>query len=195
MMSRPMPELWILRHGQTEWNVEERLQGHLDSPLTRLGVHQAQVQGEILRGALPKSGVRAFASPSGRARRTAEIALEGLDLPFEDVPALREVDVGAWQGCRAADLRMRHPTIESCSDPHLWKFSAPGGESLAQMVSRVSALMERLDGPAVLVTHGLTSRVLRCLVLGRPVEELSALPGGQGVVHHLKDGVARVIGP
>jgi len=194
-MIRSLPELWILRHGQTEWNVEERLQGHLDSPLTGLGERQAQAQREILRRSLPRGGVRALSSPSGRAWRTAEIALEGLGLSLEADPALREVDIGAWQGRKAADLRSEHPRISACSDPHAWKFTAPGGESLEQMVCRLTALLDRLDGPAVLITHGVTSRVLRCLALGRPAGEMSDLPGGQGVIHHVKDGMARLLEP
>ena len=186
------PPLWVLRHGQTEWNVEGRLQGVLDSPLTATGIAQAKAQNVILRDVLGQD-VRVLSSPSERAWRTAEIAIEGLSLTITPDTDLREIDMGEWTGRKIDDLRTAHPDIGG-DDPHLWKFGAPGGETLDAMTRRVARVLDRLDGPTVLVTHGVTSRLLRCLVLGRPAAELSALPGGQGVVHYLENGQARVIG-
>jgi len=186
-----VPELWVLRHGQTEWNVAGRLQGRLDSPLTETGLDQARAQGVILARLLP-GPVAVLASPSGRAWRTAEIATRGLGLTVRPEPDLREIDIGAWQGRQVDEIRATLPG-DQVADPHLWKFNAPGGERIEEMTARLTGLLRRLKGPTVLVTHGVTSRVLRCLVLRRPVAGLAALPGGQGVVHHLRDGVARVI--
>ncbi|GAB4284649.1 MAG: histidine phosphatase family protein [Roseovarius sp.] len=193
-MTRSLPELWVLRHGQTEWNAEGRMQGRLDSPLTALGLAQARAQNAILRRELSgrTGAVTCLASPSGRAWRTAEIAIRGLDLTIAPDPDLQEIDMGAWQGCRLTEIRAALPDA-AAADPHLWKFDAPGGERLVDMVARVERLLGRLSGPTVLVTHGVTSRVLRSLALGRPVREMAALPGGQGVVHHLRDGIARLI--
>ena len=191
-MGLQIPELWILRHGEIEWNVAGRLQGHLDSPLTETGLAQARAQRDILARILP-GRVPVLSSPSGRAWRCARIIAEGLDLPLSAEAALREIDIGAWHGRRIEEIRAADPARIG-DDPHLWKFAAPGGESMEAMVARLDALLARLEGPTVLVTHGVTSRVLRCLVLGRPPEELAQLPGGQGVVHHLRDGRARLLG-
>lgn len=190
-MPRCLPELWLLRHGQTEWNAAGRLQGRLDSPLTETGLRQARAQGVILRRILP-AGVTVLASPSPRAWRTAEIATEGLGLTVRPDPDLVEIDLGIWSGRQADEVRSALPP-GAPDDLHLWKFDAPGGEGLAAMTARLEGVLARLEGPTVLVTHGVTSRVLRCLALGRPVSELSALPGGQGVVHHVRDGGARTI--
>lgn len=190
-MAPHWPELWILRHGQTVWNAEGRLQGHLDSPLTDRGQRQARAQGEILRRVLPAE-VTVLSSPAGRSWQTAEIALAGLGLVPVAEPDLREVHLGRWQGRLVRALRAERG-LGPQDDPHLWKFGAPGGERLEAVTARLLRLRGRLEGPCVLFTHGLTSRVLRCLVLGRPLEELSRLPGGQGVVHHVTRGVARVI--
>jgi len=191
-----LPELWILRHGETAWNVQGRLQGRLDSPLTGTGRAQARTQreilGEILENSRPE-GVSALSSPSGRAWRTAEIALAGLGVDLRAEPDLREIDIGRWAGRQIGEITATLPP-EAARDPHLWKFTAPGGETLPEMVARLTGLLDRLEGPTVIVTHGVTSRVLRCLALGRPVEEMAKLPGGQGVVHHLQGGAARVIG-
>ncbi|WP_397542967.1 histidine phosphatase family protein [Roseovarius salis] len=191
-MGLSAPELWILRHGETAWNVEGRLQGHLDSPLTENGYAQARTQREILRRGLPR-GVTVVSSPSERALETARIVAEPLGLSVACDEALREVRVGQWQGRRIDEIAAELPR-GATDDPHLWKFGAPGGERIDEMVARLTGLVARLDGPTVLVTHGVTSRVLRCLLLGRPPTELSTLPGGQGIVHHVKGGVARVVG-
>ena len=190
-MSRRLPELWLLRHGQTEWNAAGRLQGRLDSPLTETGVLQARAQGAILRRILP-AGVTVLSSTADRAWRTAQIATEGLGLTVLPDPDLQEIDLGDWSGRQIKDLRAELPDL-AADDPHLWKFDAPGGEGMAAMTARLERVLARLDGPTVLFTHGVTSRVLRCLALGRPASDLALMPGGQGMVYHLRDGVARTI--
>ncbi|MFO7921635.1 MAG: histidine phosphatase family protein [Nioella sp.] len=186
------PELWILRHGETEWNRDERLQGRLDSPLTARGVAQARAQGRILAGCLPGT-VRVLCSPAPRALRTAELALAGLGLRVETDPRLQEIDLGRWAGRTLPELRAEHPDLGKATDPHLWKFIAPGGETLDQMAHRVRGVLDGLDGPTVIITHGVTSRLLRCMVLGRPLTDLAGVPGGQGVIHHIRGGMARVL--
>jgi len=187
-----MPELWILRHGETDWNAEERLQGRLDSPLTSRGLDQARAQGRILAACLP-GRVRVIASPAPRALRTARLALGGLGLTIETDERLLELDLGRWAGRTLTDLRTESPDLRKATDPHLWKFLAPGGETLGQMAGRVRPVLAGLHEPTVIVTHGVTSRLLRCMVLGRPLTDLSIVPGGQGNVHHIRNGKARVL--
>ncbi len=184
------PEIFVLRHGETEWNAAERLQGHLDSPLTARGVAQAEAQGRILARALP-GPLPVVTSPSPRALRTAEIACSGQ--VFTRDPRLMEIDLGEWAGRKLSEISDANPHVAGDEDPHLWKFTAPGGESLERMAARCRAVLDELNGPTVLVTHGVTSRILRCIVLGRSVQDLSDLPGGQGVVHHVAGGVAQVL--
>ncbi|MBC6437445.1 MAG: histidine phosphatase family protein [Rhodobacteraceae bacterium] len=185
-------DLFILRHGETRWNAEGRLQGHLDSPLTDRGVAQARAQRAILAPVLPGGSV-ARVSPSPRAMQTAEIALAGLDVPAAKDARLLEVDLGTWQGHTLDEIAAANPHVAENQDPHLWKFTAPGGESLEHMTARCRAVLEDITGPTVLVTHGVTSRLLRCLALGMSPTGLAALPGGQGVVHRLSAGVAQIL--
>ena len=182
------PEVFVLRHGQTHWNVEGRLQGHLDSPLTDLGREQARRQGEILSDILTMP-IQTLCSPVGRAWETARLA--GLSPQAE--PALAELGLGEWQGLSVDAVKATLTEISHKDSIHLWKFSAPGGETVNQMQERLRDFLCRLNKPAILVTHGVTSRMLRCLLLGRPVEDMETLPGGQGVVHHLKGGWAEVL--
>jgi probable phosphoglycerate mutase len=188
-MPGPLPPLFILRHGETEWNREGRLQGHLDSPLTHLGRAQAARQAAILARVLPR-GARALTSDSLRARETARIALRGLALPVDADPRLREVALGAWQGLTIAEVRAG---ADGEGPRHAWKFEAPGGERLDALAARAAAVLAEIAGPTVIVTHGLTSRVLRCLALGLPPEALEEVAGGQGVVHVIEDCAARVL--
>ena len=123
-------ELFVLRHGETTWNREGRMQGHLNAPLTELGVAQAVAQRNIMTGQ-DLSGFRVLSSPSGRAVETAAIALGPLVTEITTDPDLREVGVGEWTGRLRAEL----------IDPTEWQVTtdgvlelydmAPGGETLA----------------------------------------------------------------
>ncbi|ABG32360.1 histidine phosphatase family protein [Roseobacter denitrificans] len=182
------PPLYILRHGQTEWNAQLRIQGSLDSPLSDLGRAQAKQQHEILRSR-DLSGYRAFCSPQGRAFHTASIALDGLCPRIDTDPRLVEIGVGAWEGLRRDQLGT-DPHMDETEEGALDLYErAPGGEGFDALRNRCTAFLRDLTGPAVLVTHGITSRMLRLIVLDMETHEIADLPGGQGVVFHLSDGL------
>ncbi|MGP1357079.1 histidine phosphatase family protein [Roseicyclus sp.] len=191
-MPPALPPLFVLRHGETVWNREGRLQGQLDSALTPLGRAQAERQGAILARVVPEGAV-AISSDSGRARVTAGIALAGTGIEARADPRLREIALGAWQGLTIAEVAAGWPDLTAGRTPEDWKFDAPGGEGLDALAARVGDVLAGLTGPTILVTHGVTSRVLRCLALGRPLSELGALPCGQGVVHLIENGGARLL--
>jgi probable phosphoglycerate mutase len=182
------PELYILRHGETVWNAENRMQGGLNSPLTNLGRAQAARQAEIMAGC-NLTGFDVLSSPQGRAFETAAIAMAQL-VPFVRTDdRLREIGVGEWQGLVRDPAWMTGPVEDTPDGPIAYYEKAPGGEGFAALEERCAAFLRDLRGPAVLVTHGITSRMLRTVVLGRPRATLGDLPGGQGNVFHLKDGV------
>jgi probable phosphoglycerate mutase len=181
------PELLILRHGETEWNREGRMQGSLDSGLTQLGREQARAQNQILR----RFGVTGWAwacSPQGRARATADIAAEGMDVTIMTDPRLAEIRLGAWEGLRRHEIIATAPHLFDDPNAMIWYDHAPGGEGLAGLEARAKAFLNTLSGPTVVVTHGITSRMMRCIVLGRDRMDFDKMPGGQGVVHHVSDG-------
>lgn len=191
-MTAALPPLFILRHGETEWNRAGRMQGHLDSPLTPLGRAQAARQNAVLRRVLP-ANASAVSSDAARTVTSAEIALDGLAVPLRIDARLREVALGQWQGLTLAEIEAGWGWLTEGRDPMEWKFDAPGGETLAALAARAGAVLAGLDRPTVIVTHGLTSRVLRCLALGRPPEDLGKLPGGQGVVHVIEGGASHTL--
>ncbi|MEL6570315.1 MAG: histidine phosphatase family protein [Pseudomonadota bacterium] len=182
------PELYVLRHGQTTWNAENRLQGLLNSPLTAKGEMQAARQFEILRSR-DLTGFAAVSSPQGRAIQTAGIALAGLVDTVRTDDRLCEIDVGDWSGLSRSDL----PTFDG-EDPLLALYNhAPGGEGLIRLRARCVDFLNHLTGPSILVTHGITSRTLRSLATVDEASTPVSVGGGQGCVYHIKDGVQNLL--
>ena len=189
-MNRPVPSrLFILRHGETEWNRAGRMQGQLDSPLTARGREQAAFQGALLRDLSLPPDTRFWTSPLGRARETAAIALAGIAGEPRPDARLCEVSVGACEGLTHAEIEARFPGLIDPERPFEWNFHCPGGESMSALQDRVASFLAALSGPAVIVTHGITSRFIRAEVLGSDWRRLGSHDGGQGVVYELRDGM------
>lgn len=163
-MSRPTPWLAV-RHAQSVWNAQGRVQGQADPPLSEAGRAQAAALADTLAGA----GLEAVvASDLRRARETAEALAARLALPVETEPALRERDFGAWSGLTHAQIAARWPLAWArwrAGDPGL---RPGGGESRRALAARVAAAMAALRARhggrrLALVTH---MGVLRALVPG-----------------------------
>lgn len=182
------PELYILRHGETVWNAENRMQGWLNSPLTPNGEMQAARQGEILRSC-DLDGYVFFSSPSGRAFQTAGIAAASLAAELHTDSRLREIGVGEWAG----RLRDELPLGEG-PDAFMKQYEdAPGGEGFDALYARCTAFLDDLQGPSVIFTHGITSRMLRTILIGPDALTSAGVGGGQGVVYHVKNGAQTLL--
>ena len=186
-----LPTIYFLRHGETQWNVEKRIQGQLDSPLTAQGVRDAQAQARLLTPILADNPP-CYASPLGRTRQTADIALSGHSYTVDD--RLSEAHAGTWQGMLRDQARRDHPELVSPDISALELFLvAPGGEGYAAFEARILDFVQNLTEPTVVVSHGLLGQVLRGLILGKSREEMSALSNLQGCVYVLHDGQETVI--
>lgn len=185
------PEFLILRHGETEWNREGRMQSSLDSPLTDKGRAQARRQNAILRE-FGAEGWRWYASPQWRAMNTAQIAAHGSGSEITPDDRLREIGLGDWTGQLRSDIAAQVPHLFE-TDGLGWYDYAPGGEGLAALERRAAAFLADLTTPAVIVTHGITSRVIRCVAQGLPVDAFDTLGGGQGVVYHICRGQSELL--
>lgn len=181
------PDLYLMRHGQTEWNALGRMQGRLDSPLTPLGRAQARRQAWLVRDL---RGVARYASTAGRARQTARIAFAGADFICDE--RLHEIDIGSFAGRLGAELRAEHPALFGRGGDLGWYDHAPGGEHFAGLRARVRDFLRDLPGPALIVTHGITLRMLRAEAMGLPPERLAELPVLQGAVHLVSRGRHRM---
>ncbi len=188
-MTPDFPPLYILRHGETEWNRLGRMQGRLDSPLTDLGRMQAAAQADILTRAGITAQSHQFAvSPQGRAIATAEIALAPIDVRASTDPRLCEIDMGDWQGLTLDEIDARAPGLFETFPGLEWYDHLPGGETLADVRARAASFLADLTGPAVIITHGVLSAAMRAHVLGLPHDAIASMPGGQGVIYHLEAG-------
>lgn len=162
-----MIELWIVRHGQTDWNVEGRYQGQTDIPLNQTGQQQAQQLAESLP-ALHFAAI--YTSDLTRAHTTAKIIADRIGLsPIPD-RRLREMSHGDWEGCLVRDKIHRLP---DGSDPPVTPgiSNALGGESILQVAERAAHFANEVATlyPAqrvLIVTHGVTAAVLKCQSLG-----------------------------
>ncbi|MEM7318716.1 MAG: histidine phosphatase family protein [Pseudomonadota bacterium] len=188
-----LPEIYVIRHGETEWNSQHRWQGALDSPLTRDGRAQARAMGRMLqaRGIGPDTH-RILSSPQGRARHTADLVFDGADIDTDD--RLREIGVGGFAGLTRSEILARTGFSETVDYLELYA-AAPGGEPFELLFDRVQDLLADLTGPTILVTHGITSRFLRTAALGRDMGQIRDLPGGQGVVYRISGGLHEALTP
>lgn len=181
-------EVFLLRHGKTEWNAAGRFQGQLDSPLTARGRDQAAQLGRTLATALmDRPCPPMHVSPLGRTRDTAAIVgrcVPGL-APAVIEPRLQEVSTGAWDGLTRAEIETGWPGLLDGASHYDWYFRAPGGEPYEVALRRVRAWMDGLDGPVVAVSHGLLGRLVRGAWLGLAADGMLSLPVPQDVVWHL----------
>jgi broad specificity phosphatase PhoE len=133
-------ELLIARHGETDWNREQRWQGHADPPLNELGRAQADELAEALAGEELEA---IYSSDLRRAFETAEIVGRRLGLPVTSDPDLREIDVGSWSGLTREQLEGREWDGES-KELH--------GRRVLEAVRRIAA--QHPEGRVLVVTHG-----------------------------------------
>jgi probable phosphoglycerate mutase len=183
--------IYYLRHGETDWNVEGRLQGQRDIPLNARGRAQGARCGEILRdlfarGHIDAAGLDFICSPLGRARETMELAREQLGLPrdgYRTDERLTEITFGEWEGYTIAELRNRDPQRVAAREHDKWRFVAPGGESYEAVSRRMRDWYESLTRDAVVTAHGGTARGLMAnLGLAKPAAA-PLVDIAQGVVY------------
>jgi broad specificity phosphatase PhoE len=189
--------LWLVRHGLTEWNAQQRFCGHSDIPLSA----QGRVQARWLARQLQEEAIATlYTSDLVRARETAEIiasqSTPGLQLKVS--AGWREIDFGAWEGLTYAEIAEQcQDQLGFFADPE--QCSPPGGESLAHMLQRVHAELAAIacsgdspmDGDVVIVSHGGPLRVLLCSILGMPFQrqwQLRLDPGSLSAIDLLPVG-------
>jgi len=166
-------ELILVRHGQTDWNIERRFQGHTDIPLNQVGIDQARALAATMNGN-PIAAV--VSSDLSRAAQTASILAENRNVSIIIDQRLREIYMGAWEGRTWMDVKTNLPEEikELQSNPVYSR--AEGGESLAELTDRLrdfaDDMAKTFAGKTVLVvSHGLSVSALRCLADGIPLDQ------------------------
>ena len=192
----PPPLLYYIRHGETDWNVQGRLQGQRDIPINASGRAQARRCGEILRDLLARDAINPgeldfVSSPLGRARETMELlrASAGLDPTAYRLDArLSEISFGRWEGFTMSELRRRWPDAVDQRERDKWGFAPPEAESYATMSVRIRDWYHTLTRDTVAVAHGGTLRGLVVQLGIAPAEEAPFLDIAQGMVYVIRPG-------
>jgi broad specificity phosphatase PhoE len=162
------PILYYLRHGETDWNAEGRLQGQRDIALNALGRRQATSCGEILRDLFARDGRAArdldyVSSPLIRASVTMELARQALGLDpshYTTDARLAEMSFGQWEGRTYGELRDAERPALAARERDKWRFAPPEGESYEQLTARVSEWYAGLRRDTVVAAHGGVARAL-----------------------------------
>ena len=149
---------WIfVRHGQTDWNAEHRIQGQTDIPLNDRGRAQARANGEKLVDLQVPAATPFFVSPMDRSQETARIVRTAMGLDptdFTTVPDLRELTFGDWEGQTLVEVWTADPDPVEDRKDDKWNYVPPGGESYAQLADRIRPILKTLPEQAIVVSHG-----------------------------------------
>ena len=192
----PAPVIYYIRHGETQWNADGRLQGVQDIPLNDLGRRQAAAAGGILADLLARDGrdkaqIPFVASPLGRARSTMELVRETLHLPPHDYAVddrLREIGYGQWEGSTLPEMQVKDPDLYAKRQTEKWTVSPPGGESYVEVQARMQDWYASLRGDTVAVAHGGTARALMVALGIETPQSAADLTIEQGAVYVFRDG-------
>lgn len=196
-MSSPL--FYFVRHGETDWNAERRLQGRLDIPLNEVGRRQSVQCGGTLRGLIAaRNKVPAdftfISSPLLRARETMEILRGVLGLPREDYATdirLAELSFGRWEGLTYKEVRALDRSVLAMRERDKWNFVTPDGESYAQLLVRVRDWQAGVAGDTIVAAHGGVARVLMVLFGARTPEDAPHGDVVQGVVYEFGPGMMK----
>jgi broad specificity phosphatase PhoE len=185
------PIIYYVRHGLTDWNVHQRLQGRHDVALNKEGRAQSMRCGEILRELMSRDGRTPsefdyVSSPLVRASKTMELMRMALDLEpggYRVEPRLIEIAFGEWEGLTYAEVLARDKGVIARRESDKWGFVPPGGESYAQVGVRVSQWHASVAADTVVAAHGGTARALIAYLGLAPPQDASSYSIEQGVVY------------
>lgn len=163
-----MSKVYLVRHGQTAWNVGEIFRGRADIPLDDTGKQEVHLAGEALKDETLHA---VYSSPLSRSMETAENIAKFHNLPVTPLDAIIDISYGEWEGSGNQEIKQKYPELYAVwiNEPHKVQF--PGGESLDEVQSRTMAALDELiqkhkDENFVLVAHRVPNKVICCSLLG-----------------------------
>jgi len=183
-----MTELWLIRHGQTDWNKEGRIQGSIDQPLNEYGIDQAKELAAKLNG---NEFIAVYSSPAKRAYQTAIILMEGRDIHIHCDSRLREINLGIWEGMTWQEVTEKYPDLLMKREADPEKVAPPGSENYSELAERMIEAVNDIvaahpDGRVLVVSHGMTIASFICKTQGIPLKQ---------AYHHVPDNADPVILP
>ncbi|MGD0149928.1 MAG: histidine phosphatase family protein [Xanthobacteraceae bacterium] len=186
-----MPVLYFIRHGETDFNVAQRLQGRSQTTLNARGRTQAREYAGILHDLFERdrhqpSEYAYVSSPLLRARETMELLRSelGLEAKAYDIDdRLAEISYGEWEGFTLAEIQARDPGVLQRREQDKWDFVPPGGESYREVADRVAAWYATVTRDTVIAAHGGVARALMANFHILPEEEATHADVLHGVVY------------
>jgi broad specificity phosphatase PhoE len=167
-----MGSWWIVRHGQTEWNADGRIQGHTDIGLSEKGAQQSQ----LVAGRLAEFSIdAAYSSDLRRSAETAREILGQRTVPLQTTPQLREYHKGVFEGLTVEEARHRYPDLYAASLVKDLDFAPPGGESTRQTSARIASFVadvrqRHANENVLIVGHGGALRAVFVALMELPLE-------------------------
>ena len=191
-----MPVLYFIRHGETDFNVAQRLQGRSETRLNARGRTQGREIAGVLRELFERERHRPsdfayVSSPLLRARETMELLRAELGLDpktYEIDDRLAEISYGEWEGFTLAEIQARDPGVLQRRERDKWDFRPPGGESYREVAGRVAAWYATVTRDTVLAAHGGVARALMANFHILPEEEATHADILHGVVYVFDGG-------
>lgn len=181
----------VIRHGQTQFNAERKLQGHCNSPLTSKGKAQALAVGTHLKSHLTQRAYRVYASSLGRAIQTAHIICDEIGFEKANVhqdDRLKEFSLGTWEEKPLFELLDEDPALLDRRD---WYLKAPKAETYQDVQTRLNDWLADIpeQEDIVVVSHGLTGIVLRGMLLGLSYDQVWAQDLPQDAFFIIQNGI------
>ena len=191
-----MPVLYYVRHGETDFNRQGRLQGRRDTVLNAHGRQQAAECGVLLRELFARDHRRPqdfkyVASPLKRARETMEIVRATLGLQPHDYEVdarLIEIAYGEWEGLTLQEIETQNASVLSARERDKWDFAPPGGESYRELADRIGKWYGSLTADSVVAAHGGGVRALMAILNIESEEQATRAQIEQGVIYVFADG-------
>jgi broad specificity phosphatase PhoE len=191
-VNRPLPPLYFVRHGETDWNRQGIIQGWTDTPLNDTGHAQAKAVASALKAhAIDTKACRFAVSPMLRTRQTMGYIAAALDIAEADIgidAALKELGFGIWEGRPFWELKASPVYPADPETRYDWR--PEGGESYADGALRLKDFLARIDLPLIVVSHGALGRCLIGMLTGLSIREMMAIRMAQGAFCKVSDGAA-----
>jgi broad specificity phosphatase PhoE len=182
-----MTKLHLIRHGETNWNAEGRIQGQMESVLSELGEHQAR---ELQKNLRDYRFDHVFCSSSTRARQTAKLALGHIDRPFDYKDSLREIYLARWEGQLYEEIEATDPEAIHAFRHQPHTFDVRGAETFLDLQKRaldaIAEIVSQCSGQeVVIVSHGAWIKSVLCHYENRPISQFWQPPRMHNCCHSI----------
>lgn len=169
-----MLTLYITRHGETEWNIQKKMQGWQDSPLTTNGIENANFLRERMES-IPLDAI--YTSPSGRTQQTAELIRGNRTIPVVLEENLKEINMGKWEGKTLLSIQESDPVAFQAFWNTPNEYVSNGGESFSETLERVREVLKQVkhkypSGNVLIVTHSVVIKCLLTIFNNKGIENL-----------------------